>query len=158
MGLNFAHHERPYSILPWRLFAAAGLLVAFSFSPAAASIIVAVESDLVDIDRVLAESESTANASGSASSPLDSQKPLPIDDDDDSLEFARNLSHSSGNMAAPSSSSGGQATGAPTALSGAAFALAPDALHCRLAAEAPDFLPDPPVEWSLRPPQWRQRC
>jgi hypothetical protein len=134
-------------------------MVAFS-SAAQASIILAPNSESADIERILAdleqdEQDATLNSSGagSASSHTKSERQSPSDSENDPVLLARNLSRSDGNMGSSSSSSAGGASSVPAALPGAAVSLTRDSLSSRLATEASAFLPDPPLEGSLRPPQ-----
>jgi hypothetical protein len=159
MGMNPQTFARPFSALRWRLVAATGLMVAFS-SAAQASIILAPNPELADIERILAdlersEQDATINSSGasSASSHSKPQGQSPSQSENDPMLLVRNLSRSDGNMGSSSSSTTGGASVAPAALPGAAVSLARGPLTSRLATEAAAFLPDPPLEGSLRPPQ-----
>jgi hypothetical protein len=136
------------------------VLVACSLSAAQASIISAPSSDPADIERILADLEQDEQdatiKSGGASSASSHSKPQdqsPSDSENDPVLLARTLSRSDGNMGSSSTSSAGGASSAPAALPGAAVSLTCDSLTSRLAAEASAFLPDPPLDGTLRPPQ-----
>jgi hypothetical protein len=150
--------ERPHAAALGRL-ATASLLVALAVSTADASII-APPTAPADIERILAhlkpgagDLDVTPCGAQSAAAPATQHSHPSSEGDGFQLLLTRTLSHPDGNMgASPSSSTGGSPT-APAALASEAASLAHDPLSGRLAAEPSAFLPDPPLEGALRPPQ-----